>query len=256
MFERDAALEPRLRRIPLPPSRVPRSLTRMLMTNAASGEGGRASSSGSGSGNPFRDATHPRRLRVPDYENALADGCELTPTPRADGARRMRCGAANAYVAELFRRAARCSDDDGDGDGAAAARLSRYDLFHAHVFVRASGGRGGVVGLLMHALEYPRYDDADFPFALGNCQRGSDVAFAPAAAAGRNILWTADAAGRCAFARLDTSETSPLRGLLTVPALHTTYEGDFGDAVLGDLLYFNGVADGRKPKHSVFAFPR
>lgn len=108
----------------------------------------------------------------------------------------------------------------------------------------------------MHALEYPRYDDADFPFALGNCQRGSDVAFAPAAAAGRNILWTADAAGRCAFARLDTSETSPLRGLLTVPALHTTYEGDFGDAVLGDLLYFNGVADGRKPKHSVFAFPR
>ena len=50
----------------------------------------------------LRASLHPRRLRVPDVENALRCRCELTPSERAAGCRRMRCRASNRYVADLF----------------------------------------------------------------------------------------------------------------------------------------------------------
>lgn len=61
--------------------------------------------------------------------------------------------------------------------------------------------------------------------------------------------------GWAAFAQLDTRQGGALNpGLLAVPELHTTFEGDFGD-VAGDVLYLHGLTD-RRPRHKVFIFPR
>ena len=61
--------------------------------------------------------------------------------------------------------------------------LSRYDLFHAHIFFHA-----GELGLLFHAKEFPAMCP-DFPYSLGFCQDGSDLVYTSEAMAWRNILW-------------------------------------------------------------------
>jgi hypothetical protein len=63
--------------------------------------------------------------------------------------------------------------------------LSRHDLFHGHLFVSQSGG----LGLLMHSNEYPQHDPWAFPFDLGYCQRGSELAYSQRAMDLRNILF-------------------------------------------------------------------
>jgi hypothetical protein len=80
----DDAIERCIKRLPLPDLRVPSSLL-----NLASPES-------------LRNSLHPRKLRVPDVEDALVRGCELTPGPRENGAKRMWCRKANEYLAELF----------------------------------------------------------------------------------------------------------------------------------------------------------
>ena len=215
----------------------------------------------------LRASLHPRRLRVPDVENALRCRCELTPSERAAGCRRMRCRASNRYVADLFAiiggNRERCEADPtvGSRDASCSHRLSRYDLFHAHAFADAETK---TVGLLFHASEYPAFDADSFPHKLGYCQTDSACAFDERKHATRNVLWVARTGNEpsgtvdVAFAALDTSrgrETSPnpLHDvLLSVRELHTTFEGDFGD-VAGDLLYLHELRD-RKPKHRVFAF--
>lgn len=247
-----------VRGLPLPPGRVPAALLDV------------ASSRWSSPGTACRAHVSPRRIRVPDVEGALAEGCELAPTDRKLGARRFTCRAASEYLARLFliaggvgtrRGDARDADDDA---ARVSPRLSRFDLFHGHLWTGTVEGDGGdleqppgrVVGLLMHALEYPAYDETAFPCFLGHCQRGSTVAFDPSLASRRNLLWIASVdEGWASFATLDTARGGALHpALLAVPELHTTFEGDFGD-VAGDVLYLHGLAD-RRPRQSVMVFPR
>ena len=252
MFHVGGPLESRLLRLPVPLVPPPPALTAL-----ASAREPRRS---------LRASLHPRRLRVPDVENALRCRCELTPSERAAGCRRMRCRASNRYVADLFAIIGgdreRCEVDPvvGSRDDASRHRLSRFDLFHAHAFADAETK---TVGLLFHASEYPAFDADSFPYKLGRCQTDSACAFDERKHARRNVLWVArtrEPSGTVdvAFAALDTSrgrETSPNPlhdTLLSVRELHTTFEGDFGD-VAGDLLYLHELRD-RKPKHRVFAF--
>lgn len=252
MFHVGGPLESRLLRLPVPLAPPPPALTAL-----ASAREPRRS---------LRASLHPRRLRVPDVENALRCRCELTPSERAAGCRRMRCRASNRYVADLFAIIGgdreRCEVDPvvGSRDDASRHRLSRFDLFHAHAFADAETK---TVGLLFHASEYPAFDADSFPYKLGRCQTDSACAFDERKHARRNVLWVArtrEPSGTVdvAFAALDTSrgrETSPNPlhdTLLSVRELHTTFEGDFGD-VAGDLLYLHELRD-RKPKHRVFAF--
>ena len=256
MLRPGGRLEPRLERLPLPERPVPRSLLALA----------RASSPAAA----LRDALHPRVVPFPDCDGAARAGCELAPGARADGARRVRCRDARRFLARLFLLAERHTPHE----------LNRWDLFHGHLFVArelddddggGGGGGGGVVGVLMHAKEYPAFDDAAFPIDLGFCQRSSPVKHVDAIAARRNLLFVADAStGWAAFATVDCAAESesesesegvapgvsnPLHpGLLAVPELYTTYEGDFGD-VAGEVVYVHGLRD-RRPEHAVFAFPR
>ena len=271
MFHVGGPLESRLLRLPVPLAPPPPALTAL----ASASEPRRS----------LRASLHPRRLRVPDVENALRCRCELTPSERAAGCRRMRCRASNRYVADLFaiiggdhgRVALDFTKCDASRSSRAqsrpAHRLSRFDLFHAHAFADADTL---TVGLLFHASEYPAFDAKAFPHELGFCQTDSKCAYDEGKHARRNVLWVARARGTkedlgegrmekkapvdVAFAALDTTRGSengsnPLHDtLLSVRELHTTFEGDFGN-VAGDLLYLHELPD-RKPKHRVFAFAR
>ncbi|KAH0994864.1 hypothetical protein GBA52_018728 [Prunus armeniaca] len=65
--------------------------------------------------------------------------------------------------------------------------LSRYDLFHGHLFLAIDTGR---LGILFHAKEYPAYDKEVFPYNMGYCQVGSNVRYDDSMNL-RNILWLA-----------------------------------------------------------------
>ncbi|KAL6582603.1 hypothetical protein OROMI_004681 [Orobanche minor] len=65
--------------------------------------------------------------------------------------------------------------------------LSRYDLFHGHLFLAKESGR---LGILFHAKEYHAYDREIFPYNMGYCQVGSNVAYDNSMNL-RNILWLA-----------------------------------------------------------------
>ena len=182
---RRGPLESRLLRLPVPLAPPPPALTAL-----ASAREPRRS---------LRASLHPRRLRVPDVENALRCRCELTPSERAAGCRRMRCRASNRYVADLFAIIGgdreRCEVDPvvGSRDDASRHRLSRFDLFHAHAFADAETK---TVGLLFHASEYPAFDADSFPYKLGRCQTDSACAFDERKHARRNVLWVARTGNR------------------------------------------------------------
>ena len=179
-------LEHRLIRAPLPDAPVPASLLAL-----ATGEPARH----------LRASLHPRRLRFPDVEDALRASCELTPGDRRLGARRLRCRAANDYLARLFLIAGTARD----ARSTTWVLVTRVDLFHGHVFAARD-----VVGVLMHAHEYPAHHPETFPVHLGNCQTNSPYAFDPSVAARRNILWVARPSDReAAFA---SSPRSTRRG--------------------------------------------
>jgi hypothetical protein len=281
LFDPGGPLETRLLRLPVPDAPLPPALVRLARAREAPSRVMRAS-------------LHPRRLRVPDVEDALACRCELTPGARNSGASRFRSRASNQYVADLFGIiAGRDLSNARSARGSVAHELSRFDLFHAHVFVDRNAE---TAGLLFHAAEYPRLDDETFPHDLGFCQRNSPWTFDPEKQSRRNALWAVrrcegcrgDVVGRnrqreysVAFAVLDTGfgdgfddaeafhleekqnrtkkkkkkATDPLgERLLSVPETHATFEGDFGE-IAGDVVYLHHLKD-RKPKHRVFAFPR
>ncbi|GBF95812.1 hypothetical protein Rsub_08248 [Raphidocelis subcapitata] len=148
-----------------------------------------------------------------------------------------------AFLASLFAAA---TDPRGwaaaglwaPGGGFSPPSLSRHDLFHAHLFVcRRTGG----VGLLFHASEYPAYDPFDFPIILGNCHRGSALAFNQRAMDLRNLVFF-----NGHLAVLDVGEGTPLHSQLlhdgTRPA-RTVYEEDFGQPV-ADVFYMPGWRGG------------
>jgi hypothetical protein len=266
LFVSGGALEPHLFRLPTPGGPPPKS----LLSIAASLTPHTA----------MRELLHPRRKRVPDVENALCYKCVLTPNSRKDHARRLRCRFTNEYIANLFEIAAAgtvggtsvCSLSSGDYSShenkTQKPTLSRFDLFHCHCFADANTK---TVGLLFHALEYPAFNKDSFPHNLGFCQVGSTLGWDEGHAAVRTLLWCARGGETpvARFAALHTGDDdesnagegesnagtpNPLKTLLVVPELHTTFEGDFG-SVAGDFMYLAALTD-RKRKHKVFAFPR
>lgn len=123
--------------------------------------------------------------------------------------------------------------------------LSRYDLFHGHLFLAPESGR---LGILFHAKEYPAYDEKSFPCNLGHCQRGSDVVYDDSMNL-RNILWLAPLPSNATKAWvapgvlvvLDADPEGIIYKKLVpeyVDFVRTIYEDDFGE-VVADVNYLN-----------------
>jgi hypothetical protein len=165
---------------------------------------------------------------VPDVEGARSDGCALCRAPHG---RRFADAALNRHVAAVFAAVAA---------GAPGVSLSRYNLFHAHLFASA-----GCIGLLFHAREYPRREPGGFDVHLGRCQSGSTLAWDERAMALRNVLYVVPMArgATAALAVLHTAPGTLLHDELLAPgvrALHTVYEEDLGTP-LADVNYLHAA---------------
>lgn len=202
--------------------KIPRELTRAHT----------ASSSGF-----LRDSCHWRKKALPKFGFCEIDG-------RRRG-RRHKSRRAQEFLAMLFQLVSKCSEGK--------ISLNRFDLFHGHVFVASATN---TLGILFHAKEYPAYDDKTFPYDLGYCQQGSTLRYDEAEASTRNVIWLAladDGTEASVLAYIDTSSPA-YRDILTVPELHTTYEGDFG-RVQGDIYYFDSLRN-RRVSERLFIVPR
>ncbi|URD90780.1 hypothetical protein MUK42_27258 [Musa troglodytarum] len=184
-------------------------------------------------------ALDPTPLPVPDVEGLKKDKCQLTRTRYGY---RFADMELNTYFAFLFELIA----ERGPSVGLNVS-LSRYDLFHGHLFVATDSGR---LGMLFHAKEYPAYEKESFPYNMGYCQRGSNVVYDDSMNL-RNILWLAPLPN-------DITEAWLAPGVLVVLDAHpegiiykelvpeyvdivrTIYEDDFGDHV-ADVNYLNDV---------------
>ncbi|KAF9622053.1 hypothetical protein IFM89_029337 [Coptis chinensis] len=124
-------------------------------------------------------ALDPTVLPVPDVEGSKQHRCELTRTPYG---RRFISQELNSYFAFLFELIAARGPAVG-----LYVSLNRFDLFHGHLFLATDSGR---VGILFHAKEYPAYEKDVFPYNMGYCQIGSNVAYDDMMNL-RNILWLA-----------------------------------------------------------------
>ncbi|KAJ3366013.1 hypothetical protein GGF32_007513 [Allomyces javanicus] len=136
--------------------------------------------------------------RARDFAFPAFDKCTLTRTSVVSPLH-ANLVPLTSYLADVFRAI-----------GGPAARtnltLSRFDLWHAHLFVHRPCGRASLpdpdrtvasraadaapaVGLLFHAMEYPALDERKFPVPLGWCQQNSTVAYTIRMMARRNVLW-------------------------------------------------------------------
>lgn len=136
--------------------------------------------------------------------------CNVFPGGRA--VRRVTNRAVEVFFRALFEAAG----------FACGSKLSRFDLFHAHLFYNRTEG---VLGMLFHAKEYPAFDECAFPYELGFCQTGSDVKLMrPGDMKTRSAVWFFGEEG----VGLVESDRLPFG---------TIYESELGD-VLADLFYF------------------
>ncbi|GAB4855590.1 hypothetical protein Ancab_024213 [Ancistrocladus abbreviatus] len=187
------------------------------------------------------DAIHrtldPTVIPVPDVEGSKECQCELTRTPYG---RRFINEELNSYLVFLFEIIASRAPTVGLN-----ISLNRYDLFHGHMFLATESGR---LGILFHAKEYPAYEKEAFPYNMGYCQQGSNVAYDDTMNL-RNILWLAPLPS-------NSSKAWVAPGVLVVLDAHpggiiyrdlipeyvhfarTLYEDDFGD-VVADVNYLN-----------------
>lgn len=182
-------------------------------------------------------ALDPTMLPVPDVEESQKNKCQLTRTPYG---RRFANEDINSYFAFLFELIVARGPSVGLN-----VSLSRYDLFHGHLFLASGTGR---LGILFHAKEYPAFDKELFPYNLGYCQSESDVVYDDSMNL-RNILWLAPLPSNVTKAWL-----AP--GVLVVLDAHpdgiiyqdmirdysqvvrTVYEDDFGEVSV-DVNYMN-----------------
>ncbi|KAK6497936.1 hypothetical protein TWF506_004183 [Arthrobotrys conoides] len=118
--------------------------------------------------------------------------------------------------------------------------LSRFDLFHGHLFANPSTG---IVGVVFHSKEYPAENTDGFPFNLGFCQINSDVTFTEKIMRKRNIVWTIDAHDRASLWWIDMGVEigdSTIDAILGGKPFYTLYEGSLG-YVVADFYYLNGL---------------
>ncbi|KAL7083372.1 hypothetical protein ACP275_14G158700 [Erythranthe tilingii] len=194
-------------------------------------------------------ALDPTPITVPDVEGSNQSRCELTRTPY--GWQFIDEGL-NSYLEFLFDVIIERGPELGLN-----VSLSRYDLFHGHLFIANESGR---LGILFHAKEYPAYDKQKFPFYMGYCQTGSNVSYDNSMNL-RNILWLAplpcNSSDSCWLApgvlvALDASPGGIIYRDLVHDYVHiarTLYEEDFGEVVV-DVNYLNVGA--QVPKFKIF----
>lgn len=182
-------------------------------------------------------ALDPTVIPVPDVEGSNACKCELTRTPYG---RRFVDEGVNSYLALLFEIIV----ERGPSVGLDVS-LSRFDLFHGHLFIAKESRR---LGILFHAKEYPTFDKEIFPFNMGYCQVGSDVAYDESINL-RNILWLAPLPSNSSKEWLSPGVLVVLdahpEGIIYqdlipkyVSCARTLYEEYFGELVV-DVNYFN-----------------
>ncbi|KAJ4877671.1 Uncharacterized protein Rs2_42689 [Raphanus sativus] len=175
--------------------------------------------------------------------------CHLTRTPYG---RHFIAQEVNLYFEFLFR----LIESRGPSVGLNVS-LSRYDLFHGHLFLAPDSGR---LGILFHAKEYPAYDESVFPYNMGYCQRGSDVKYGDSINL-RNILWLAplpskSGPGWLAPGVLVVLDAHPdgiiYRDLIPsyVKFVRTIYEDDLGTSAV-DVNYLN-VGGAEEPDYQLF----
>lgn len=180
----------------------------------------------------------PSTFVVPDVEQSFEDHCQLTGGLLC---RKFSDLDVNKFLIGLFHAIHECSS----AGLLQQVQLSRFDLFHGHIF---RDHWYGDLGILFHAAEYPVFDRATFPYLLGYCQKGSSLNATNTLLDFRNILWYQD----CVYV-LDVSPNSPLYlGLLHggTRELRTVYEEDFGRRVI-DVFYFAKL-HGRRPYDKLF----
>ncbi|CAM8960073.1 unnamed protein product [Rhodiola kirilowii] len=193
-------------------------------------------------------ALDPKMLTVPDVEGCVEDHCELTRTPYG---RLFINTDLNSYLEFLFKLIVIRGPSIGLN-----VTLSRYDFFHGHMFLATGSGR---LGILFHAKEYPQYDKELFPYNMGYCQKGSNLAYDDSMNL-RNILWLAPLPS-------DTYKSWLAPGVLVVldsrpggiiytdiipdyvRIARTIYEDDFGEVTL-DVNYLN--VGGPDAKYRIF----
>lgn len=182
-------------------------------------------------------ALDPTIIPVPDVEGSKEVRCELSRTPYG---RHFISEELNSYLEFLFELII----DRAPAIGLNLS-LTRYDLFHGHLFITRDTGR---IGILFHAKEYPAFDKEVFPYNMGYCQIGSNVTYDDSMNL-RNILWLAPLPSR-------SNNAWEAPGVLVVLDAHpggiiyrdiipeyvnfarTIYEDDLGDVVV-DVNYLN-----------------
>ncbi|CAN8277153.1 unnamed protein product [Cochlearia groenlandica] len=195
-------------------------------------------------------ALDPKSILVPDVEGTCKDKCQLTRTPYGY---HFIAEEVNSYFEFLFR----LIESRGPSVGFNVS-LTRYDLFHGHLFIASDSGR---LGILFHAKEYPGYDKKVFPYNMGYCQRGSDVKYEDDSMNLRNILWLAPLPSKSTkdwlapgvLVVLDANPDGIIyRDLIPdyVKFVRTIYEDDLGASVV-DVNYLN-VGDHNKPDYRLF----
>ncbi|KAL2630984.1 hypothetical protein R1flu_015670 [Riccia fluitans] len=195
--------------------------------------------------NVILNELEPMNYSIPDIERIDEDGCSLT---KFDFGRRFKNREINEYLTNLFRTIQKLAPTAGLN-----ISLSRYDLFHGHMFTAHGTGR---LGILFHAREFPAFDEKRFPLNLGFCQKGSNVPYDHTMTS-RNIVWLAPMPDCSSTERkcserwlapgflfvLDTSMDGIL-GRELVPwyldIVHTVQEEDLGDLVI-DVNYFDSL---------------
>lgn len=172
---------------------------------------------------------------VPDIDGSQGNKCSLTRFPSC---RRFADALINRWLAGLFYAIADGSCLEGP---IPQVELSRYDLFHAHLFLDYTRRD---CGLLFHAKEYPKYDEDAFPINLGFCQTGSNVEFNQTSMEFRNFLWY-----KGMLVGLDVSQDSILEELLNPfqNITRTVFEEEFGSTVV-DVNYFDSLTSLPKPE--------
>ncbi|KAI8548079.1 hypothetical protein RHMOL_Rhmol07G0244600 [Rhododendron molle] len=193
-------------------------------------------------------ALHPTMIPVPDVEESKENRCELTRTPYG---RRFINEELNAYLIFLFEVVAARGPSIGLN-----VSLTRFDLFHGHMFLATNSGR---LGILFHAKEYPMYDKEAFPYNTGYCQIGTNVIYDDSMNL-RNILWLAPMPSNSTKAWstagvLVVLDARPggiiYRDLIPeyVNYARTIYEEDLGE-VVADVNYLN--IGGAAPDYQIF----
>lgn len=224
--ERDRKIRQQLRRLPAAPGPCPQW---QQLADHVSAWGPAA----------LHSALDRRLVPVPNVEGAQQVSCLLTSSQNA---RRFRNRHLNEWLAELFLSVPASMQ----AVSLPKVALSRFDLFHAHLFCERTSNQ---LGMLFHAHEYPAMGP-DFKINLGFCQRGSNLEFNAHAMDFRNLIWFEGELCALDVGQGILHEELIMDGLQDV---RTVLESDFGAATV-DINFFASIR-ARHAGHKIFVCP-